>query len=30
VRLHDLRHGDATLMLLEGADLAVIADQRIP
>jgi integrase len=27
VRLHDLRHGAATLMLLEGADLKVIADQ---
>jgi len=27
VRLHDLRHGAATLMLLEGAELKVIADQ---
>jgi integrase len=27
VRLHDLRHGAATLMLLEGADLKTIADQ---
>ena len=27
VRLHDLRHGAATLMLLEGSDLKTIADQ---
>jgi integrase len=27
VRLHDLRHGAATLMLLAGADLKTIADQ---
>jgi integrase len=27
VRLHDLRHGAATLMLLEGASLKTIADQ---
>jgi len=27
VRLHDLRHGAATLMLLEGAELKVISDQ---
>jgi integrase len=27
VRLHDLRHGAATLMLLAGAELKVIADQ---
>jgi integrase len=27
VRLHDLRHGAATLMLLVGADLKTIADQ---
>ena len=27
VRLHDLRHGAATLMLLEGTELKVIADQ---
>jgi hypothetical protein len=27
VRLHDLRYGAATLMLLEGAELKVIADQ---
>ena len=27
VRLHDLRHGAATLMMLDGAELKVIADQ---
>jgi integrase len=27
VRLHDLRHGAATLTLLEGTELKVIADQ---
>lgn len=27
VRLHDLRHGAATLMMLEGTELKVIADQ---
>jgi hypothetical protein len=27
VRLHDLRHGAATLMLLAGTELKVIADQ---
>ena len=27
VRLHDLRHGAATLMLLQGTELKVIADQ---